>query len=389
MKKHSIKLAATAFTLLASSGLAQVWGPGIVIDGNVDEWDGQVPALVLDASGDGGTGRDVQAVYLANDQNNLYVRIQSYNSDGYDGSEFSGIDGDNSSLTGFSLFGGAFGSDTLIAGASVYGETTGNFNSGSAVPGSVPFGPFVASTDIEYAIALNTTIPGDILASFPGGLGSTIAFLYGDGNGGAGDTTAVTPYILASASTAVPTSMIDNGSLYDTAPNAALRTNDISGGGGFSVTRTTTLGPTGIGDSALGATHTNAAVAFGGSFISHRFASPVDITGHTSINVDLFGSTSVTDQNVWVGLLDTDGTYFAVGGAFPNTAAWTTVDVGPTSAWFLQAAGANSTLDLNNIIEWRLGLQESSGVGGTYTVGYDNLRAIGISSVTDWQLLDH
>ena len=388
MKKHSIKLAATAFTLLASAAFAGVWGPGIIIDGNVDEWDGQVPALVLDASGDGGTGRDVKAVYLANDQNNLYVRVQSYNSDGYDGSEFSGIDGDNNIATGYPLFGAGIGSDTLIAGASVFGEITSNFNSGAATPGSVPFGPFVASTDIEFAIALNTTIPGDILTSFPGGLGSTIAYRFGDDNLGAGDTTAITPYALASASTAVPTNLIDDGSLYDTAPNAALRTKDISGGG-YSVTRTTAVGPTGVGDFALGATHTNAAGPFGGSFISHRFASPVDITGHTSISVDLFGSTSVTDQNVWVGLIDTDGTYFAVGGAFPNTAAWTTVNVGPTSGWFLQAAGANSTLDLNNIIEWRLGLQESSGVGGTYTVAYDNLRAVGISSVTDWQLLDH
>jgi hypothetical protein len=158
----------------------------ITIDGDMSDWDG-VPVAATDDTGDGGTGRDVTALYLANDLNNLYVRIHSANAIAYNGNEFTGIDGDNSAATGFGLFGQSFGSDTLVAGASAYGETTGNFNSGAATPASLSYGPYTDTTDVEFAVSLDSTIPGDISASFPGGIGSTIQVLYGDGNSGAGD----------------------------------------------------------------------------------------------------------------------------------------------------------------------------------------------------------
>lgn len=366
--------------LMTSAALAQTWAPGILIDGNFDDWDGQVPALVTDPSGDGGTGRDIQAVYLCNDQNNLYVRIQSFNADGFDGNELSGIDGDASFATGFNLFGGGIGSDTLVAGASVFGETTGNFNSGAATPGSVAWAEAAGQTDVEYAISLATTIPGDIASSFPGGLGSTISFLYGDGNGGATDVSTPASYELASGSAAVtPAPIIDEMVLYDSTANAQARTQDISGGGGFSAVTDNFAagGPGGGADTALQVTHTNGAVAFAGSFISHRFASPRNITGHTEIDIDMFGDVGITDQNIWVGLLDTGGTYYANTLPASSTASWGTINMGATSAWVQQAAGDDGVLDLANIIEWRVGVQETSGAGGTFVVGYDNLTALG------------
>jgi hypothetical protein len=369
---------------LAGGVLAQTWGPGILIDGSMDEWDGQVPTLVTDPSGDGGTGRDVQAVYLCNDQNNLYVRIQSFNADGFDGNELSGIDGDNSAVTGFNLFGGGLGSDTLVAGASVYGETTTVYNNGAATPGSVAWGPFVATTDIEYAVDLTTAVPGDILQSFPGGLGSTINFIFGDSNGGAGDVSGPATYTLATGSGAVtPAPIIDEMVLYDTNPNAAARTVDSSTAAGFSIVANNRVGggPAGPADTALEVIHTNAAAsAWNISIATHRFASPRNITGHSTVTLDVFGDPVLNplNQNLFVGLLDTGGTHFAVGAVAPNVPAWTTTDLASTSAWLLQAAGDDGILDLANIIEWRIGIQENgNAVGSISTIGYDNFLGVG------------
>ncbi len=377
---------AAALAILASSATAQVWSPGIVIDGNFDDWDGQVPALITDVTGDGGTGRDIVAIYLGNDQNNLYVRIQGANADAYDGSEFSGIDKDNNVATGFNLFGAGKGSETMVAGASVVGQAGGAFNEGAATPGSVPFGPFVASTDIEYAIALNTVVPTAI-ASFPA-LGQIIGFVYGDGNGGATDV-ASGDYTLATGSAATPGATIDLFANYGT--NAAGKTRDGSPTGGFSAARSNFApgGPLGVADTALGVSHTTAAVDFGLSLVTHRFATPVNITGHNRVTLDVFGNAAAANKNLWLGLVDTGGTYYAVGAVFPTTATWTTVDVGPTSGWFSQVAGDDNVLDLANIVEWRIGLQETTPAApGTFAVAYDNLLAPTTAGVAEWMTME-
>lgn len=394
MKNAAFLATAAAIAALAASAHAQVWAPGIVIDGEFDDWEGQVPALITDVAGNGGTGRDVIAVYLANDQNNLYVRIESANADPYDGSEFSGIDRDNNGATGFGLFGVGLGTEVLIAGASVYGQNAGGFNEGAATPGSVAWGPFVASNNIEYAIALNTTIPtsgvdSTPVAAFPA-LGQIIGFVYGDDNAGAGNVVSGA-YTLATGSAATPTETIDSFDLFDSDPNAAGRTRDGSPTGGFTVARSNFAagGPGGVSDTALAAAHTTAAVDFGLSLMTRRFASPVDITGHLRVTLDVFGDPAATNKNLWIGLVDTGGTYYAVGAGFPTAAEWTTVDVGPTSGWFMQTAGDDGVLDLANIIEWRIGLQETTpAAAGTFNVAYDNFLAPATSNVTDWMVID-
>jgi hypothetical protein len=204
----------------------------ITIDGDASDWGGISPAYT-DASGDGGTGRDIQAVYLANDSTSLYVRIDSYNSDAFDGNELTGIDGDNSAATGFSLFGTASGSDSLAAGATLYGESTGNFNTGLATPSALTFAPYTAATTIEFAIPLNATIPAaDIAQSFPGGLGSTISVVFGDSNAGASDVTAPIAYKLASPPAAgVFRSIAVDGAVADWLGVVPLVT-DATGDGG-------------------------------------------------------------------------------------------------------------------------------------------------------------
>lgn len=392
------RFAAIGALFIAATGIssAGVWAPGIVIDGSFDEWDGQVPVHVSDGSGNGGTGRDLAAIYLANDANFLYVRIQSFNADVYDGNELVGIDGDSSAATGFALFSGIRGCDTLIAGNSAFAETTALFTNGNASPASVSYGPFGSTTDVELAIPLSMTIPGgNITTSFPGGLGSQIGVVVGDANGGAGNAVG-TDYTLAVAPTIPTTPTIDDFSLFDTNGNAALRTVDHSSPG-FSTTRTNRAagGPAGLSDTALQVAHSNAAsAAFNLSAFSHRFATPINISTHNNLQLDVFGDPALNpaNQNLFIGLIDTDGTYFARGAAAPSTAAWTTYNLGPTSdsgTWLLQAAGSNSILDLDRIIEYRIGIQENgNAVGSSSTIGYDNFRALSNAAVQNWNLFE-
>lgn len=387
---------------LPLSAFAQVWGPGITIDGSVKEWDGQVPAAVIDVASDSAAdGRDIIAVYLANDANNLYVRLQSANSVAFDGNEFFAIDGDGDTLTtptltGFNFLGLGAGTDTLIGGATVYGQSTSSFSIGGAVPGSVPFGPFVSSTDIEFSIALNTTLPvgSDIATSFPNGLGSTIDFVYLDaGSSAPQDATSLGSYTLATAPTPTPTTTIDDFGIYDTTVNSQNRTGDASSGGSVVADNFAAGGPGGISDVALQGTHTIAAAqSFPVSLLSHTFVTPLDLTGNTDILLDVYGDPSFTGT-LFVGLVDVEGDYVAIGLPAPTTAAWSTVSLGPTSGWFVQApvgAGGNGTFDPSQVIGWRIGIQEgsASSTGGTFTLGYSNFNASYTvsSSVNDWMV---
>lgn len=361
------------------------WAPGITIDGNMDDWDGQVPAVITDASGDGGSGRDVKAIYLANDANNLYVRIESYNSDAYDGNELSGVDGDNSTSTGFNLFGGGIGSDLLVAGASMFGETTTNFNNGAATPSSLSFGPYVATTDVEFAIPLTTTIPGDILQAFPGGLGSTISFIYGDANSGATDVAGPVQYTLASNPGVAPfNAVIDDFEALDSTANAQKRTHVGTVSAGCSVTRDSDSGVSGYG---LKGVFTTAAQPWVTAQIGRRFAKPLNISNAANVLMDVKGDAGATQEMIWLGLIDADGTYLATTDvAVPTTTGWTTLSFGDPASWYLQAGGANNVLDLDQIVEWRIGVSENgTGQGGTFTLVFDNLK-VQKATVGDWML---
>lgn len=371
------------FDDLQVSEIASVWGPGVVIDGSFDDWDGQVPAAIVDASGDGGTGRDLVAVYLANDAANLYVRLESANADAFDGNEFMAIDGDANAATGFNFLGLGLGTDTLIFGASVAGQSTSSFNTGPATPSGVDWGPFTATRNIEYAVDLATTLPAgtDIPQSFPGGAGSLIRVVTLDSNPGASDTGGPGSYLLATAPVSTArTGLIDGMDLYDSDANAVLRTQDISAASSEATAANRAAGgPGGGADTALQVTHTNPAGApFIRSILEHRIATPVNILPHDDITLDVFGSAALTGQNLVLGLRDVDGDSFAVGTGTPVSAEWNTVHFGPTSTWFDQNPGTgDDSFDASRVAGWWIAIEESAaGSGSTATLGYDNLQAV-------------
>lgn len=355
---------------LASVVLGGTWAPGIVVDGSFDDWDGQVPVLVTDPSGDGGSGRDVKAVYLANDGNYLYVRIESYNAKAYDDNELSGIDGDNNSGTGFNLFGAGLGSDTLIAGGGVYGEKHNQFNSGAATPATVQWAPSGATTNVEYRISLNTAIPGDISQSFPGGLGSTIKFIFGDAGVNPFEYVSPTLYTLATSQPSQLAVLIEDFNAFETTSSAMFRTRDVSSNGCSASRGSVNRGG---GDYALAVAHSLNTTPWSQSIVARRFAMPRSIVGHSKLSIDVYGSPAATNKNLWVGLVDLDGTYFALTVPFPTTASWTTVDLGHAGTWLKQADGADGQLDLSSIVEWRIGMQNSSSnTGGSFDAVYNN-----------------
>lgn len=371
MSKTKTRLRTIMFTVFYASALAHggVWAPGIQIDGSFDDWDGQIPVLVTDPSGDGAT-RDVKAVYLANDGQYLYVRIESYNAASYSGNDLTGIDGDNNTATGYNLFGVGIGSDTLVAGASVYGEKTGQFNSGAASPSSLVWAQ--SGNNIEYRLPLSTTIPGDISQSFPGGLGSVIKFVFGDASG-SWDYVSPSLYKLESGFSPAYSSVIENFDAFDSTANANLRSRDVSSPGCSASRDSQSVGS---GDYACVVSHSLNNTAWNVSLVARRFAQPRSIAGHTKITLDVQGNPSAANKNLWVGLVDVDGTYFAVTVPFPTSASWTQVDLGPTTSWVKQSDGSDGVLDMTNIIEWRIGVQNTAtNPGGSFTAAYNNLQA--------------
>ncbi|MDK2972484.1 MAG: hypothetical protein PWP23_2239 [Candidatus Sumerlaeota bacterium] len=375
-----------------------VWAPGILIDGSMDEWEGQAPALMLDPAGDGGTGRDVIAVYLANDATSLYVRLQSADADAFDGAEFAAIDGDNNNATGFDIFGQAMGSDTLVAGESVYGESAGAFNEGAAVPSTIAWGPSSATTDIEFALSLSTALPAgaDIATAFPGALGSTIRFLYGDDNAGAGDVVGPFAYKLATDSGAAAAPVLDTFDLYPTNAAAAARTRDASTSG-FSTVRQAAVGNG--GGAGMKVAFTTGSTAFGRAAFLHRFIAPLDITGHSMVSLDVAADAanpSGGGQQLIVALIELDGDSWGYGVALPSSVAFTTLTSSAPlsqsaigSTWFAQGlyGTGDGLVELDEIIGWYVAVGEPSPstAPGTFVLTLDNMAAPGSVPVElDW-----
>src|SRR5687768_10107400 len=118
MKSNS--LVKFTFTALVALGLAPAAGAGtfkrITIDGSFADW----------------AGADFRDVYVANDEQYLYIRFTLYAND----SPFTSrnnifIDADNNSGSGFHPLGLAFGSEMLIQSGTGYQEKNGGFNEGA------------------------------------------------------------------------------------------------------------------------------------------------------------------------------------------------------------------------------------------------------------------
>lgn len=151
----------------------------ITIDGSFEDWAG-VP-LAHTQEQDTTEVVAYKDIYVANDENYLYIRFTIYGSDDpftYLQNIF--IDTDNNPATGFGAH-GLIGSEMLIQGGSAYDERNGTFNNGT-VNGldwmSAPTGP---ASEFELRIARSALFNSDNAPVFNG---DTIAFVLESDNSG-------------------------------------------------------------------------------------------------------------------------------------------------------------------------------------------------------------
>ena len=145
----------------------------ITVDGAMGDWTGVPLAYTVTA---GPTNAiQYENVYIANDQNNIYVRFTLYSPrPNAFASSFDNIfvDADANAATGFPV--GGIGSSMLIQWGGGYQEKNGGFNEGNInnLGWSIAGSP--ANTDFEFAISRNATYASDGTLVFTNG---TIALL--------------------------------------------------------------------------------------------------------------------------------------------------------------------------------------------------------------------
>jgi hypothetical protein len=126
----------------------------ILIDGSFDDWS-NVPLAYSQAQPTG----DVvafQDLYVANDEDYLYIRFSLYNSTNpFVSKENIFIDTDDNAMTGYSEHG--IGSEMLIQGGAGYQETNGIFNDGTISGLSWLASPTGVGTNFEVRISRNAT----------------------------------------------------------------------------------------------------------------------------------------------------------------------------------------------------------------------------------------
>ncbi len=163
MKPRRLPLLAP--TTLLAANLALVAQAGtfkrISIDGAFGDWAG-VPAAYTDES-ETTAGADFHQVYVANDEQSLYIRFTLYAPD----SPFTSrnnlfIDADDNSGTGFHPLGMAgFGSELLIQSGNGYQEKGGGFNEGAINGLDWAASPAENGTDFEIRISRAATFASD------------------------------------------------------------------------------------------------------------------------------------------------------------------------------------------------------------------------------------
>jgi hypothetical protein len=105
----------------------------ITVDGSTGDW--PAGALVWsDAQSDNaGAASDIQSVYLANDADYIYLRIDTWNSHNYLGAfNNTYFDTDTDIGTGFAPHGLFFGSELMLQNSGVFSQKNGGFNEGAA-----------------------------------------------------------------------------------------------------------------------------------------------------------------------------------------------------------------------------------------------------------------
>jgi len=176
MKPHHLLRHALAAVFVVSLTVAVHAGTfkRIAIDGSFGDWAG-VPVAYNDAS-ETTAGADFRQVYVANDDQYLYIRFTLYTPD----SPFTSrnnifIDSDDNPGSGFHPLGLAgFGSEMLIQSGTGYQEKGGGFNEGAINGLSWAASPAANATEFEVRISRAATFANDGLPVFAAG---TIAVL--------------------------------------------------------------------------------------------------------------------------------------------------------------------------------------------------------------------
>lgn len=165
------KYLAIALALMAVGGSsASAYYTNIVVDGTYADWDA-VPLVAMDPSGDHGGGPDLAMLQVANDETNLYLRVQYHAAVNPNStpSVMVGLDNDSNPTTGFDVFGlGLIGAEAGWQNDFPFQQTNGNFNSGSISGGAASIAPYFAvTTEQEYAIRLDALFDSDGSPVFP------------------------------------------------------------------------------------------------------------------------------------------------------------------------------------------------------------------------------
>jgi len=175
MKCNSLSVFALAasLALALAAGAADGTFKRITVDGSFADWAG-VPLAWADPS-ETTAGADFRDVYVANDEQYLYIRFTLYTND----TPFTSrnnifIDADNNSGSGFHPLGLAFGSEMLIQSGVGYQEKNGGFNEGAINALGWAAAPTASGTDFELRISRAATYASD---SAPVFTESTIAIL--------------------------------------------------------------------------------------------------------------------------------------------------------------------------------------------------------------------
>jgi hypothetical protein len=160
---------ALAVGLLSLAGSASVYAQTsvpstykhIAVDGSFDDWTGVPLALTAPAGPDNAI--QYENVYVANDQDNLYIRFTTYSprADAFANSfDNIFIDADNNTATGYPVAG--IGSEMLIQWGAGYQEKNGSFNDGVGINNlGWAFAGSGDSTDFELAISRGATYASD------------------------------------------------------------------------------------------------------------------------------------------------------------------------------------------------------------------------------------
>lgn len=133
----------------------------ITVDGDVSDWGAAAP-LLTDAA-DNGTGIDFNQVWIANDDDYIYVRFTLHSpGDPFTFQSNYFFDGDNDSGTGYNVDGlGIFGSEMLVQAGAGYQEKNGGFNEGGINGLDWLAAANGTSTEFEFRVSRAATYASD------------------------------------------------------------------------------------------------------------------------------------------------------------------------------------------------------------------------------------